>query len=147
MEFQIDGTFIRKFGKKGTDKEDLDGPFHLTVLQASDEIAVANKENGRVTIYDIKSGYVARTFGTDGAADGEFHRPNALVSDFLGNIAVLDYGSKRLQVFSAEGTHLYTREDLSVVPGDNAMAWSSTEGCLTIALERVGKAVQWAAAR
>jgi hypothetical protein len=47
-----------------------------------------------------------------GEADGQFYHPSALASDAHGNLLVLDFVTDRLQVFSPEGKHLCTRNNL-----------------------------------
>jgi DNA-binding beta-propeller fold protein YncE len=91
-----------------------------------------------------RSKTVARSFGGKGKGDGEFMKPDCIVSDVFGNLAVLDKATNRLQVFSTDGGHLLTRTDLGINSADNkGMAWSHDEGCIAIANGSADAAMLW----
>jgi tripartite motif-containing protein 2/3 len=129
-QFKLDGTFVRIFagtGARGSGDGEFFCPCGITVLGSSGEVAVADCDNHRVQIFDREGNY-KRQFGSEGNAvvqrDGQFYGPSALASDVHGNLLVLDQ-TNRLQVFSPEGKHLCTRNDLGIK--DNAtkgIAWS-----------------------
>jgi hypothetical protein len=114
--FMLDGTFIRIFagtGTKGSGDGEFAFPYAITVLGSSGEVAVADCNNHRVQIFDREGNY-KRQFGTYGKeTDGQFDLPSSLASDVHGNLLVLDF-TNRLQVFSPEGKHLCTRNDLGL---------------------------------
>jgi hypothetical protein len=148
-QFELDGTFIRIFaGEKDEEKDggggasgsrpsrgQLDFPNGITVLASSGEVAITL--NNQVQIFDRKGNF-KRQFGTEGTGDGQFSTldQGGLASDACGNILIVDYGSHRLQVFNAQGTHLCTRnfgigmDDYDQVT--KAIAWS-TGGRLALA--------------
>jgi hypothetical protein len=124
--FKLDGTFIRIFAGTGTVGSG-DGEFSrlgITVLGSSGEVAVADQYNHRVQIFDHEGNY-KRQFGSKGyEADSQFFYPSALASDVHGNLLVLDYYN-RLQVFSPEGKHLCTHNDLGIKGNAfKGIAWS-----------------------
>jgi tripartite motif-containing protein 2/3 len=130
-QFKLDGTFIRIFagtGTAGSGNGEFSGPYGITVLGSSGEVAVADYINCRIQIFDREGNY-KRQFGSQGGeADGQFNGPSALASDVHGNLLVVDC-TNRLQVFSPEGKHLCTRNDMglsrSAIPGDTkGIAWS-----------------------
>jgi hypothetical protein len=113
-QFALDGTFVGIFagtGKEGSGDGDFDSSQGIAVLGSSGEVAVTDRYNHRVQIFDSEGNY-KRQFGTEGKeADGELCYPSGLTSDAHGNLLVVD-DTTRLQVFSPEGKHLCTRSDL-----------------------------------
>jgi hypothetical protein len=143
-QFSLDGTFIRIFagsGVPGSGDGEFNGPDGITVLGAS-EVGVADYHNDRVQIFD-NSGFYLRQFGSSGGeADGQFDGPTSLASDAHGNILVTDK-TRRLQVFSPEGRHLCTRNDIGLNDvGITTVAWSSGGG-LAIANGRKHTVLVW----
>jgi tripartite motif-containing protein 2/3 len=127
-KFALDGTFIGIFagtGESGSGDGEMFSPYGITVLGSSGEVAVADRDNHRVQIFDSEGNY-KRQFGTEGEeADGQLYRPSSLASDAHGNLLVVDH-TNRLQVFSPEGKHLCTRSDLGLQGGpDKGIAWSA----------------------
>jgi hypothetical protein len=84
--------------------------------------------------------YDKRQFGTKGKEDGQLYSPKGLASDAYGNLLVVDdhLESNRLQVFSPEGKHLCTRNDLGLEKESKGVAspvaWS-VDGNIAIANE------------
>jgi hypothetical protein len=144
-QFKLDGTCIRIFAGTGTQGSG-DGEFHspvgITVLGSSGEVAVADRNNHRVQIFDREGNY-KRQFGSEGkAADGQFFLPSALASDAHGTLLVLDF-TNRLQVFSPKGKLLCTRNDLGLKEnGDKGIAWSDV-GELAVADESSNNVLLW----
>jgi hypothetical protein len=126
-QFALDGTFVGIFagtGKEGSGDGEFNYPLGITVLGSSGEVAVADRGNHRVQIFDSEGKY-KRQFGTEGEEDGQFDMPTGLASDAHGNLLVVDF-TNRLQVFDPEGKHLCTRSDLGL--HDNStkgIAWSA----------------------
>jgi DNA-binding beta-propeller fold protein YncE len=143
-QFSLDGTSSCIFAGTGT-KSSLDGgldcPCGLTVLPSA-EVAVADWFNHRVQIFDSKGNY-ARQFGTKGGQkNGQLQSPTGLASDAHGNLIVTDYTS-RLQVFSPEGKHLFTRSDLGYSSkGNKDVAWCGVAG-LAIANSQKNTVLLW----
>ena len=153
-QFELDGTFIRIFAGKKDDEKDgggggsgsrpssgqLDFPKGITVLASSGEVAIISV-GCTVQIFDREGNY-KRQFGSYGTEDGQFSTLSTighggLASDACGNILIVDYGSHRLQVFNAQGTHLCTRSDFGIGMDEydqvtKAIAWS-TGGRLALA--------------
>jgi DNA-binding beta-propeller fold protein YncE len=117
-QFALDGTFIGIFAGTGDSvfcgsscDGEFDHPRGIAVLGSSGEVAVADRNNYRVQIFDSEGKY-KRQFGTsEGKADGQFFMPSGIASDAHGNLLVTDW-TNRLQVFSPEGKHLCTSSDL-----------------------------------
>jgi DNA-binding beta-propeller fold protein YncE len=143
-QFALDGTFIGIFagiGKEGSGDGEFDRPIGITVLGSSREVAVADRNNHRVQIFDSEGNY-KRQFGTEGQEDGQLYGPASLVSDAHGNLLVVDR-TNRLQVFDHEGKHLCTRSDLGL-HGDSekGIAWS-TGGEIAMANSNASQVLVW----
>jgi DNA-binding beta-propeller fold protein YncE len=127
-QFALDGTFVGIFagtGEKGSGNGKFHNPQGITVLGSSGEVAVADRNNHRVQIFDSEGNY-KRQFGTEGKeADSQLLEPNNLASDAHGNLLVVDC-TNRLQVFDPEGKHLCTRSDLGLQDdSEKGIAWSA----------------------
>jgi tripartite motif-containing protein 2/3 len=145
-QFALDGTFVGIFagtGEKGSDDGEFKYPYGITVLGSSGEVAVADRHNLRVQIFDSE-GKFKRQFGTEGKEDGQLFYPTDLASDAHGNLLVVDH-TNRLQVFSAEGKHLCTRSDLGLHDASTStkgIAWSAG-GEIAVANGGAHKVVVW----
>jgi DNA-binding beta-propeller fold protein YncE len=144
-QFALDGTFIGIFagtGKKGSGNGEFGVPRGITVLGSSGEVAVADRNNHRVQIFDSEGNY-KRQFGTKGTEeDGQLYLPMGLASDAHGNLLVVDR-TNRLQVFSPEGKHLCTRSDLGLHGGsEKGIAWSA-DGEIAVADNVLYKVLVW----
>jgi hypothetical protein len=99
--FDVQGGFVRSFGKKGTGDGEFNGPWGV-VCGPQGEIFVADSENHCVKVFDV-SGRFLRRIGQKGSATGEFNGPNGLALDAQGNLLVVEQGNKRVQVLGPEG--------------------------------------------
>jgi DNA-binding beta-propeller fold protein YncE len=148
-QFKLDGTFIRIFagtGTEGSGDGEFNHPRGITVLGSSGEVAVADTNNHRVQIFDREGNYKrqfgSRQLSTGKEADGQLFRRAALASDVHGNLLVLDE-TNRLLVFSPEGKHLCTRNDLGLNDlGMKGIAWSDV-GELAIVNGRSHNVLVW----
>jgi tripartite motif-containing protein 2/3 len=162
FQFKLDGTCIRIFAnfKRPSSYGEFKRPKGgITVLGLLEEVAVADYGNHRVQIFDLEGNY-KRQFGNKGSKadeilralrvspncrlyDGELSGPSALASDTHGNLLVLD-ATPRLQVFSPEGKHLCTRNDLglSTLTNIRSIAWSAF-GELAIAVDDANHVLVW----
>jgi tripartite motif-containing protein 2/3 len=143
-QFALDGTFIGIFagtGEEGSGDGEFDRPLGITLLGSSGEVAVADKGNHRVQIFDSEGNY-KRQFGTEGKeADGQLYYPTGLASDAHGNLLVMDW-TNRMQVFDPEGKHLCTRSDLGLDNSEKGIAWSA-DGEIAVAVGGAYKVLVW----
>jgi hypothetical protein len=163
LEFGLDGTFIRaiggaKQGRNNTAGADegggqrplhqgcLNQPMDVTVLDSSDEVAVADTMNKRIAIFDCVSGdFVRAVCGRhhEEGADDEGSDEGldtlsyfcAITTDSHNNLLTLSSNSNHLQVFSPTGELLNSRADLAAIEKDDhkAIAWSADGDSLAIA--------------
>ena len=100
--FQIKAVSL--FGKQGSSVGMFDIPWGVAVSD-SDEIAVTDRWNHRVQLFD-SSGKYLRSFGRQGNKQGEFIHPTGICFDNNRNILVADSGNNRIQIFSGEGRYM-----------------------------------------
>jgi DNA-binding beta-propeller fold protein YncE len=144
-QFALDGTFVGIFagtGKKGSGDGEFESIPRIVVLGSSGGVAVADRMNHRVQIFDSEGNY-KQQFGTKGKeAGGQLYLPTGLASDAHGNLLVTDF-TNRLQVFDPEGKHLCTRSDLGLHDGSNkGIAWS-TGGEISVANGSANRVLVW----
>ena len=89
-------------GKRARLKECLVFPWGVAV-NAKDEIAVTDRENRRVKIFNSEGNYL-RSFGR--SATKEFRSPVGITYHNNGNIFVADYRNNRIQIFSGKGEYV-----------------------------------------
>jgi hypothetical protein len=125
-----DGSLIATYGV-GDGFKGFSSPHDLCTLQ-SGGFAVADRGNGQVQVFDDQ-GKFSHKFGASGSADGEFRNADAIDSDEGGNILVIDT-SKRIQLFSHEGTFIHTVADAAGCTNYHyrAVAWDGTGGRLVV---------------
>ena len=92
---------VLKFGKKGTNKAELNWPSGVAVT-AKDEIIVADCGNHRLQVFSKEGNYL-RTIGKKGSGDYDFIKPSGVAIDIENNLIVLDKGNGRVQMFSEDG--------------------------------------------
>ena len=95
---------VLSLGKKGSSVGMFNGPWGVAV-NARGEIAVTDKNNHRVQIFNSDGNYL-RSFGREGNKAGEFEEPRGIAFHNNGNIFVADNGNHRIQVFSGEGEYV-----------------------------------------
>jgi len=130
-EWSLEGTKVRTIGtgKAGSGDGELYSPIDVTVLPVSGQIAIADMNNHRVSVFDGESGSFVRAFGSEGEEeDGRFSEPTAIAADAHNHLLVLDQNTSRLQVFDADGTHLHTRTDLGIKSGCKGVDWRGDDG-------------------
>ena len=74
-------------------------------VNVKDEIAVTDRNNHRVQIFNSDGNYL-RSFGREGNKAGEFKYPRGIAFHNNGNIFVADNGNHRIQIFNGEGEYV-----------------------------------------
>jgi tripartite motif-containing protein 71 len=91
-------------GAAGSEAGAFNHPAAVAVAgSGSNEVLyVADEGNDRIVELSA-SGSVLRQWGSRGAADGEFQRPDAVAVDGAGRVYVVDNQNNRIEVFDSEG--------------------------------------------
>ena len=95
---------VLSFGKRGSSVGMFNHPGGVAV-NARDEIAVTDRDNHRVQIFNSDGKYL-RSFGRQGNKAGEFNYPMGITYHENGNIFVADQNNHRIQIFSGEGEYV-----------------------------------------
>ena len=104
LTFDKEGKYLRKFGCKGENAGQLNGPSGVTYLN-DDEILVADQLNHRIQRFNVQTGNVVKTFGKKGKGKGEFQRPLSVCMDGEGRVVVVV--NRRIQVLTKDGEPLF----------------------------------------
>jgi sugar lactone lactonase YvrE len=102
QHFAADGTFLREWGKFGTETSDFNYPSAVAV-DANGAVYVADAFNARVLIFSPTGAYL-NELGTSGTGDGEFNATDGVAVAPNGTIYVADRAG-RIQYFSASGVY------------------------------------------
>ena len=91
-------------GTQGSSVGMFNSPWGVAV-NARDEIAVTDRLNHRVQIFNSDGNYL-RSFGRQGNKNGEFNGPTGIAFYTNGDIFVVDNGNARIQILSGEGEYI-----------------------------------------
>ena len=105
--FDKEGNYLRKFGCRGSNVGQLNGPYNITFLNDA-EILVVDLLNQRIQQFNVYTGEVVKAFGKKGTEEGELQRPVSVCVDDEGRVVVADYDSNRIQVFTTDGKPVFS---------------------------------------
>jgi hypothetical protein len=80
-------------------------------------ILVADSGNGRIQAFGATGNFVT-AYGGPGSRPGQFNNPQGLAVDDAGRIIVADYGNRRLQLLSFDGSAFGFVRSISTGPGE-----------------------------
>lgn len=105
QKFDINGTFVTKWGTLGSGLGQLFTPLRLAVF--GNAIYVVEAGNHRIQRFDL-NGDNPQTWGGSGAGsgNGQFNMPRDITVDQSGNVYVSDGGNDRIQKFDGNGNFL-----------------------------------------
>ncbi|MGN6815420.1 MAG: 6-bladed beta-propeller, partial [Solirubrobacterales bacterium] len=130
-ELSSEGTFIRRFGKEGSEAGQFKGPEALA-LDKEGNVWVADTGNNRIQEFKSNGEFV-RSWGTSGTEAGKLSAPRGLAFDSEGDLWVADSANDRLQRFTAAGTYLAGFG----TPGNNAGEFVEPRGLAIDAKGRI----------
>lgn len=105
-------TFVSAMGR-GIFKR----PTGIVVNPKTSELLVVDTLQSQIFRFDLSNRSPKGSFGTDGAAEGQFHYPTNISVTSNGDIIVSDSLNFRVQVFSPEGRFLSALGRMGDVPG------------------------------
>jgi DNA-binding beta-propeller fold protein YncE len=97
----LDGSFLAKFGRRGTGPGEFNFPTHVGV-DGQGRIYVTDSLNSRIQIFDAAGKYLGG-FGGVGDGPGRFSRPKGVAVDSAGHIYVVDALFGNVQIFDGQG--------------------------------------------
>ena len=105
--FDLNGTFVRRWGSKGNNSGELNGPSGIACNPTTEKIYVSDTKNHRVQIFDTSGNFLS-SLGAPGDGNGEFNLPWGIDVSAEGEIYVADWGNNRVQKFSPDGKYTQT---------------------------------------
>jgi hypothetical protein len=114
QKFTNNGTFIAKWGERGTDDGQFNPPGALAA-DSTDNIYVSDVGNSRIQKFtnngtfiakwgsycDLNTGFGCNILNTGILGDGQFNDPQGIAADSTDNIYVSDIVNQEIQVFSS----------------------------------------------
>ena len=97
QKFSSTGTFLAKWGTKGSANGQFKNPYDLAI-DAAGNVYVGDTSNNRVQKFDATGAFVTK-WGTKGSANGQFKKPHGIATDATGNVYVADTPNNRVQKF------------------------------------------------
>ncbi len=94
--FTADGHSLRKFGRKGRGRGELDWPNTISI-DSEDVVYVVDQNNNRISVFTCEGKFLT-TFGTKGGGPGQFNYPYGVAVDRNGLVYVSD-NTNRIQIF------------------------------------------------
>ncbi|EDO36436.1 predicted protein, partial [Nematostella vectensis] len=104
--FTPDGNLMFDFGGEGSDDGKFMHPMAIAFDKSEKCLYVADSDNNRIQVVDVKNGRFIRKFGCVGEGPGQFNGPCGVSVDGKGRVIVTDWNNNRVQVFSSEGKFL-----------------------------------------
>ncbi len=107
--FDVDGSFIRKWGSFGQADGQFYFPRGVAVLQkhpTQNLVYVTDSGNNRVQIFTVEGTFV-RKWGTKGSCDGQFNYPRGVAVHPTRDLVFICDENHRIQAFRSDGTFLY----------------------------------------
>ena len=99
FKFDIEGVSSERFGSHGVIPGRLSQPYGITALPG-ERLAITETGNHRISVFDSEGQFV-KCFGRRGRDPGMFNTPKGISADSY-RLVVVDYGNKRLQIFSLD---------------------------------------------
>jgi hypothetical protein len=108
--FKNDGTYVSRFGVRGSGDGQLQFPTSIAFEKVSRQIAVVDSLNGRVQFYDLSGSYV-RSIGAIGTGPLKFMHPQGLAFEYGAADTVRMYVSdamvKKVQAIDPTGSGIF----------------------------------------
>jgi tripartite motif-containing protein 71 len=110
-EYTLTGTLLHTYGAKGSGSGQIAAP-RDAATDSSGNVYIADYGNSRIVELSgttVPGGVAAqqiRTWGSFGAATGQFRSPYGVTVDDAGNVYVADANNERIQEFTATGTFI-----------------------------------------
>jgi RHS repeat-associated protein len=96
QEFSSTGSYIRKWGTKGTSDGQFMVPFGIAASPTTGNLYVSDQESDCVQEF-TPSGVFVTKFGTQGTGSGQFSEPRGIAINTSGEIYVADTGNQRIE--------------------------------------------------
>ena len=95
--FDLEGRFLRAFGKPGKGRGELGRPMNLTIQGG--ELYVPEYMNDRIQVFST-DGAPRRMLGEPGSGPGQLDAPGGVAFTRHGNLLVADFYNQRVQEYN-----------------------------------------------
>ena len=104
QKFNKEGSFITKFGSRGSDRGGFDSPSGLTV-GSDGSIFVVDSSQCRIQKFTSDGTFLA-SWGSKGSYTKELQSPSDICADWSGFLYITDTGNRRIQKYNLEGSYI-----------------------------------------
>jgi tetratricopeptide (TPR) repeat protein/sugar lactone lactonase YvrE len=104
QKFTADGTFITKWGFRGTENGRFMAPVG-TAIDSENNVYVADSGNNLIQKFTADGTFITK-WGFWGTENGQFKTPSSVAVDSQNNVYVADSGNNRIQKFDSDGKYI-----------------------------------------
>ncbi|MBE9504962.1 MAG: SMP-30/gluconolactonase/LRE family protein, partial [Proteobacteria bacterium] len=125
--FDNNGQFIKKWGSSGTGDGEFINPDSVAIapdgsIYVTDPSIINSQKNNRVQKFDSSGNFVTK-WGSYGAGDGQFKRPQGIAVGPDGSVYVADNYNNRIQKFDGNGNFITKWGSLGDGDGEFKYPW------------------------
>lgn len=124
QQFTPGGSFVRRWGKQGSDLDCFARPQAL-LTDGESRLWVADACNHRLLVFALepKQPQLIQTIASAGNQPGQLQYPYGMAFDRDGSVLVAEYGNHRVQRFARSGESLETWGEPGSEPGQFSSPW------------------------
>ncbi len=100
--FNKDGSFVGKWGEKGTGGGQFGYPFDIAINKDKKRVYITDIGLHRVTVFDLNGNFKFK-WGSKGSGDENFDTPTGIAVDKRGYVYVVDMNNFRVAKFTSDG--------------------------------------------
>ena len=112
QKFTNNGELIKCVSRWSSKEGGLDDPCRVVTHRGaagvtihSNQVYVCDTDNHRIQVFDLDLNFI-QYIGSHGAGSGKFNQPYDVAFDTTGNMYVVEYGNRRVQVLNSSGQHI-----------------------------------------
>ncbi|MBI1291341.1 hypothetical protein GC173_08880 [bacterium] len=135
MQFTRAGEFVREWGTKLFETDDLQRPQAVSISPDGQRLYVVDTGNCRINVY-TRDGELVKSFGEPGLEPGQLNMPQDLALGPDGRLYVIEYSNCRISTFSTEGEFLGLWGSAGNHPGQFFTPWGiavANDGTIVVA--------------
>lgn len=125
QEFSPDGSFLRRWGKQGSDLDAFARPQGF-LIDSANQFWIADAHNHRILVFDLDTELptLKYSFGSFGSEPGQLHYPYGISFDKDGSLLVAEKGNHRVQRFTKQGQSIEMWGEPGNGPGQFSSPWA-----------------------
>ena len=124
QKFTNNGELIKCVSRWSSKEGGLDDPCRVVTHRGaagvtihSNQVYVCDRDNHRIQVFDLDLNFI-QYIGSHGAGSGKFNQPYDVAFDTAGNMYVVEYRNRRVQVLNGSGQHIreFGKDERNVFP-------------------------------